>query len=121
MDFSTPWSPTLHGVPLGPCALIEGLIKNRDTPSSRRPDEASWTPGAIESELTAAGEGRGAIEESVLALWRLKLEEGQGRSDGDWKSHLLAWLVRDLGADLTLGTNDLLLSEDIVITLRSLV
>ena len=98
MDFSTPWSPALSGVPLGPCELIQGLIKNRDTPSSRRPDEVPWTPGAIESELAAAGEGRGAIEESVLTLWRLKSEEGQGRNDEDWKSHLLAWLVRDLGS-----------------------
>ena len=90
MDFSTPWSPTLNGNQLSPCALIADLVRNKERPSIRWAEEEPWSVGAIAGELREVGAARDAIHESVLMIWRLWIRTEEGKTDDEWKAHLVA-------------------------------
>jgi hypothetical protein len=95
MDFSIPWRPSLNGNDLNECAVLRDYMVNGERPSIRNPDDKPWTTGAIEGELQGAGAAKGAILESVVMIWRLKMTQESGASDPDWQNHLIAWMVRD--------------------------
>ena len=94
MDYSTPWKPSLRGNRLNPCALTRELEENDERPSFRRLEELVWAPGLFGLQIDNTGMAKEAIQESVLAIWRLQVVQEEGADDRDWQNHLVAWLVR---------------------------
>ena len=76
MDYSTPWKPTLRGNRLNSCALTRELEENDERPSFRRSEELVWAPGAFGLQIDDTGAAKEAIQESVLAIWRLQVVQG---------------------------------------------
>jgi hypothetical protein len=94
MDFSIPWQPSLNGNDLNKCAILRDYMVNGERPSIQNPDDKLWMAGAIEGELQGAGTVKGAIQESVVMIWCLKMTQESGVNDPDWQNHLIPWMVR---------------------------
>ena len=106
MIFNVGWVPQLNGNALAPCQLIAASIEDGETPQHRNPSEANWSTKGIKSELLAAPDmARGALQETVIAIWRLQKEQEQGDEDEVWKDHLEAWLVREWSSPFAILTD----------------
>lgn len=95
MDSSTPWVPSWNGDRLTPFDALrevqeDGLVP---TPAKHR----AWSEMTLERELSRIPEGREAIWNSVLELWRLKYVgyHAKDESASLWQQLTSAWLVRD--------------------------
>ena len=97
-SFETDWKPVLEGKQLQPCALTAELVEDDIKPDPRKESERPWTVAGFREIVKNVPEARGAIAESVLAIWRLKQCEDRGRVESvdvdGWQDHLEAWLVR---------------------------
>ena len=97
MIFAINWIPQLRENALPPCHLIASYIEDNETPQFRHEAEKSWSAKGIKAEVEKAPEyARSAIQESVVAIWRLQKEQENGADDKVWMDHLEAWLVREL-------------------------
>ena len=103
---STPWTPTLDRDKCAPCALYDSVVDEEATPNAI--DDAAWTMEAMELELEAAPDGKDALWEGILALWRLKLCEERATNDKSWKNLVLAWLVRLCQLIAAIGSDSML-------------
>jgi len=91
---SPPWIPSLNGKILDPCSLIADLVADDLKPSSRVDSDCRWSMTALGPLLDADPEMKAPLWAAVVAIWRLKCSEEEGRNCEIWKSHLQAWLVR---------------------------
>jgi len=83
-----PWSPTLRGKRILPCPLIKNLVSNQVVPREYMPNDRPWAlPSLAELMEGVSTEGKAALGEGVIALWRFKVVE--------------AWLVRCLMASIS--------------------
>ena len=63
-------------------------------PSPREMAEADWSLPGVREELERAPEVSEALQECVVAIWRLKMAWEDGARDEEWQNHLIAWMVR---------------------------
>ena len=102
--FSTPWVPFLGNRELPDTPITLDLIVDQVRPTSRRPEDVAWTNKGCESELQgASSSARPALEETIVALWRMRGTLEDGRGDELYLDHLEAWLVRRLDRDRGVG------------------
>ena len=95
MNFATPWRPSLFGNLLAKCTLVQDLEEYDVVPNSRRETEAKWSISSIKREFEGAKEeAKVALQESVIAIWRLREMQADGIRDQVWKDHMVAWMVR---------------------------
>ena len=96
MASSTDWKPSLNGKELDPIEAYDALVNEGYRPFLRT--DPKWAAKAIEPQLTGVPNAAPAIQESILALWRLKqlegdLEGADGEFESGWQCHVSAWLV----------------------------
>lgn len=96
MAFSTGWKPSLDGKELSPFAAYDALVDEGERPFSRSDPE--WAAKTVQPQLGGVPSAAPALQESILALWRLKQLEGDlgdaAKQFVDaWQQHALAWLV----------------------------
>ena len=103
---STPWTPTLDRKECAPCAPYDTVVDEEATPNAI--DDAAWTMEALELELEAAPDGKDALWEGILALWRLRLCEEKAIDDRSWKNLVSAWLVRLCRLIIAIGADGML-------------
>ena len=90
----TPWQPTVNGNVLARCLATENLEECKVVPNPRDTAEADWAFPGIREEVERAPESREALQECVVAIWRLKIAYEDGAMDEDWQNHVIAWMVR---------------------------
>ena len=93
MSSPPPWIPTLNGKVLDLCPLIADLIADDLKPNSRVDSDRRWSMTALGPLLDVDPEIKAPLWAAVVAIWRLKCSEEEGRSCEIWRSHLQAWLV----------------------------
>lgn len=92
IDLSTPWVATLNGNSLAPFPAFDRLVEDDEFPSAK--EQLGWSRSEVATCLgrVSGKEGRAALWDSVVGVYRLKLlEEGSGV---EWADHVRAWLVR---------------------------
>lgn len=92
----TDWKPSLDGEELTPLAAYDALVDEGDRPFLRT--DPDWAAKTIQPQLAGIPNAALAIQESILALWRLKqlegdLEGAEGEFKSRWQQHVSAWLV----------------------------
>jgi hypothetical protein len=100
---STPWTPTLDRRKCTPYALYAIAVDEDAMPNAI--DDPTWTMEALESELEATPDGKDALWEGILALWRLKLCEEEGINHESWQNLVSAWMVRMCQLIVAIGAN----------------
>ena len=100
---STPWTPTLEGRICTPYAPYDLLIDECAVPNSV--DDPSWTMKTLGSQLNAKCDGKAALWEGILALWRLRLCGTDRIEHENWRNLVLAWLVRTCWLTVVIGAN----------------
>lgn len=101
---STPWTPTLNGQVCTPYALYNSVVNECAMPNAVQ--DAAWTMKTLESELEATPDGKDALWEGILALWRLRLCDKSGAKDDNWRNLVSAWLVRTCRLIAAIGVID---------------
>jgi len=96
MSSPLPWIPSLNGNVLDPCPLIADLIADDLKPNSRVDSDRRWSMTALGPLLDADPEMKAPLWAAVVAIWRLRCSEEEGRNCETWRSHLQAWLVRHI-------------------------
>lgn len=104
MDISTPWTPSYEGKPCKPCAWYASVVEENIHPNCIQ--HADWAQKNLEPQLGKRPLARDALWEGILALWRLSLQEGDGRKEESWRVLVFAWLVRCRLCGAPLGVND---------------
>lgn len=94
LSLSVPWRPVYDGKVLPSFALYDNVVAEGHKPGLKR--DPTWTTGEVDTHLASAEEGRESFQESVLALWRLRLCLDEGHEEKGWKLLVAAWLVRGL-------------------------
>jgi hypothetical protein len=95
MSFEVPWTPSLLGEHLEPCAAIADSVNNDLRPDYQIPDQVGWTPKGL-SFLDDRPVVKKALAECLLALWRLCRVAEQSGLEPSWVDHTVAWLVSHL-------------------------
>lgn len=90
--FTTPWIPRVNGQPLGQLEAYDVICEEGVVPNSVQ--HGAWTERALNLVLANVPEGRKALWECVLALWRLQLVRGDDPPSELWKLYIITWLVR---------------------------
>ena len=103
---STPWTPTLEGRVCTPYAPYDDLVDEGAAPNGV--EDSSWTMKTLRSKLDAKRDGKAALWEGILALWRLKLCGTDGMEHENWRNLVLAWLVRTCRSTVVMGANNAL-------------
>jgi len=93
MDFLPHWIPTFDNEEVPECELVAALEDSNRTPSFSDANERPWSSTSWAGVLAAYGSSRPALEECLVALWRLHLTEFEGKSDPTWQLQVAAWLV----------------------------
>lgn len=62
----------------------------------------------LQSELEATPDGKDALWEGIVALWRLRLCDKKGANDDNWRNLVSAWLVRICQSIIAIGVNDVI-------------
>ena len=90
-----PWAPTLRGNQILACPVVADLIADQATPKRYMPNDARWAMSNLQTEMEGVtADGKAALEEGVVALWRLKVVEELGGNCKAWQDQVEAWLVR---------------------------
>ena len=90
----TGWYPTTSKGPLPLYGPYSTEVEDNTSPSLKR--DGDWAKAQIDRELANVPEGKEALWECVLALWRLKLCEEEGSQEEAWQELVSAWLVSHL-------------------------
>ena len=88
---AVPWVPNVNNKPLSRLEAYEEIREEGVVPNSFQ--HSSWTEKTHNLLLVNVPEGRDALWECVLAIWRLRLVKGDGPPGEIWKLHVVAWLV----------------------------
>ena len=91
---TTGWYPTTSEGPLASYGPYSTEVEENTSPSSRR--DGDWAKTRLDLELANVTEGKEALWECVLALWRLKSCEEEGCREEAWQKLVSAWLVSHL-------------------------
>jgi hypothetical protein len=95
MNVPTPWVPSWNGDPLSTFKELQDVLEDKLVPIPTR--DGAWAKQTLKPALLKIpANGREAVWESVLALWRL--DYATPRDDGSkslWQQFTSAWLVRD--------------------------
>lgn len=95
ISFAVPWTPTLRGKRILPCPLVKSLVAKKAVPLDYMPNDAPWALSSLEDAMYGVSEeGKAALEEGVVALWRFKVVEEGGGECKMWQDQVEAWLVR---------------------------
>lgn len=84
----------LNGTPLPPYPKLDEMIRNMESPGSRR--DPTWTYSFLEKELAWIPVMLSPMWDCFLMLWRLKELAPEGdddESDAVWQTYTISWIV----------------------------
>lgn len=90
---STPWTPTLNGRKCASYGAYDQFVEEGASPNPI--DDKPWAVENLNWQLEQRPDGKDALWEGILALWRLKLFEAEGANEETWRGLVSAWLVRN--------------------------
>lgn len=90
---STPWTPTLNGQLCPSYVPYTEVVAEKAEPNFM--EDVDWARRNLDAELERTPDDAEALWEGVLALWRLKLVEEEGKLHSSWRGLVSAWLVRN--------------------------
>ena len=89
---TTPWTPVLDGRRCARYAPYDEIVEEGAMPNAVH--SPGWNLESLEPQLAETPDGKGALWEGILALWRLNLLAREGTNDEGWRNLVSAWLVR---------------------------
>jgi len=96
ISLSEPWTPSLQGNALPPYLELEALSRARPNISHHE----TWARTTVMAYTEQVPAAEGAIQESVLILWRLH-RLFSAEQEPTWQQYTSAWLVSPLVAPLS--------------------
>ena len=97
----TPWTPVLDGWRCVRYAPYDDSVEEGAIPNVC--DNPGWDLDSLESEFAKTPQGKDALWEGILALWRLNLTVGEGTNNENWQNLVSAWLVRNCRSIVAIG------------------
>lgn len=90
-DLSASWDPAHHYSEWPKYAAFDSCVNSKNIPTLVK--DPDWAEENIASTLDKVPEARGAIWQSVLAVWYLQQIYEIGKTKL-WTRYVIAWLVR---------------------------
>jgi hypothetical protein len=100
---TTPWTPVLDERKCTPFAAYYDIAEEGAMPNVV--DNPGWSLESLESELAKTPDGKDALWEGILALWRLNLVAEGGTHNKSWRKLVSAWLVRTCWSIVAMGAD----------------